>query len=303
MVKTFVRILQTAASLILVITVIYFALSLRPRTGEPAAPATPLDPVTALEARYADLGIPLESMRVVQRSPLELVITLLSASNDKRWTEDDHWQSLLAKREAELAYLITGEHISNYNLRMTNAKGEDIDLGTSFLYPNLLSQQLAPANPPAIGDEETKQLLVEELNLGENEWLALEVQSDHITRPNTKYVYMEWSTATDSFEESKRRVQALGGLGSGGVYNIDNFNARHGAQIALVRVKVFDLQGGLLAQFIYDAETQRQSVWMADGIKPEWLPSPAEPQEVTPTPIPEPTSLPPLPTMIPTPYP
>jgi len=300
--KTVFPFLGLVLGLALVIVVIYFVLSTKPKEGEPSAPITQTDPVVTLEERYADLGILLDKIRIVKPSPLELEITLQSASESQQMTDDDQWWSFLARREADLAYLTTGERISSYNLRMANTNGETIELGTSYLYPYLMNQQLAPVGPPAIGDDETRQLLMEELNLGGNEWLNLAVQSDHITRPNTKYVYMEWSTGTDSFEESKKRVQALGGLGPGGVNNIQAFNERYGAQVALVRVKVFDTQGNQLAHFIYDAETHRQSMWMAEGIEPEWIPRPAEPQENTPTPFPEPTTLP-LPTLLPSPYP
>lgn len=301
--RTIIPFLKLVLGLALVIVVIYFVLSTRPNEGESAAaPIIQAKTVVALEERYAELGIPIEKIRIVKPSPLELEITLQSASESQQMTDDDQWWSFLARREADLAYLSTAERISSYNLRMANAKGETIELGTSYLYPYLISQQLTPVGPPAIGDDETRQLLMEELNLGGNEWLSLAVQNDNITRPNTKYVYMEWSTGTDSFEESKKRVQALGGLGPGGVNNIQAFNERYGAQIALVRVKVFDTQGNQLAHFIYDAETHRQSMWMAEGIKPEWIPRPAEPQENTPTPFPEPTTLP-LPSLVPSPYP
>jgi hypothetical protein len=142
-----------------------------------------------------------------------------------------------------------------------------------------------------------------ELNIGKNEWLMLQVESDHYARENTKYVYMEWITGADSFDESKKRVQIVGSLAMGGVNQIETFNARHGAQIAIVRVKIFDPQGNLLAHFIYDAERLRQTVRMAEGIEPGWMPRPAVPMEATETPIPTPTSLPIEPTLTPAPYP
>ncbi len=301
--RSLIRFLGALIGLTLVIILIYGALSMRPGAGEPAAQSAQLGPVEALEARYAELGIPLKGIRVLHQSPLALEITLQGSGDTERLSVDEQWWSFLAQREANLAYLLTQDRISSYNLLIATYRGETIDLITSFLHPSDLDQQLTPIGPAAIGDEETRKLLMKEWRLGGNEWLALDVQSDKITRPNTKYVSMEWTTATDSFEESRRRVQALGGFGIGGVYNIDDFNARHGAQIALVRVKVFDPQGNLLAHFIYDAETGHEAVWMAEGLQPEWMPRPAEPQEDIPALIPEPTSMPPSPTVLPTPYP
>jgi len=244
-----------------------------------------------------------KEIKLVERSPLSVEIILQWMSEPENLDVEDRWMKFLTQREAELAYLTIGEPISTYHIMMLTPKGELIDGITGSLSPEMYSQQLSPASPAATGDEETRDLLYKEWNTGKNEWLTLQVESDHYARENTKYVYMEWSSGTDSFEESKVRVQAVGGIGPAGVNNIDDFNARHGAQIAIVRVKVFDPLGNLVAQYLYDAERRHESVWMAEGIEPEWMPHPAPIEEITETPLPTPTHLPLEPTVIPAPYP
>ena len=297
--KTIIQLLGGIIGIALIFLVIQFALAVRPVKGEPAAAATSPDPVDALELRFEELGIPLKEIRLVERSPLNVEITFQSASEDDKTTFEDLWWSFLAQREADLAYLYTGEHIRSYTLVVMNTKGDPIGGITSFLYPNDPDQQLTSAGPAAIGDDETYDLILKEWNIGKNEWLSLQVESDHYARENTKYVYMEWTTGTDLFEDSKARVQAVGGA----PHQLEAFNSRHGAQIAIVRAKIFDPQGNLLAHFIYDAERQRQSVRLVEGIEAEWMPGVASEALFTETPVPTPTSWPMQPTLTPAPYP
>jgi hypothetical protein len=125
--KTIVEILGGIISIALMVLLIQLALATRPAAGGQVPPSVTPDPVVeALQARYDELGVPVKEIRLVERSPLNVEITLQSASEGDKTTMDDLWWFFLAEREADMIYLTTGEHISSYTLNVLNTQGESI---------------------------------------------------------------------------------------------------------------------------------------------------------------------------------
>jgi hypothetical protein len=63
--------------------------------------------------RLEQSGIPVNSVKILQPSPLQVEIVLQSSSNNDQATQDDLWHRFVASRQASLAYL-TGERIDSY---------------------------------------------------------------------------------------------------------------------------------------------------------------------------------------------
>ena len=250
-----------------------------------------------LRSRLESEGVPVKDVRIVQENPFEVEINLQSSSSTDKLSFDDDWYRALAEHEANLAYFNLGKRINIYSLNILNTEGIVLYRGWSELNIERPSQQLQPAPPARIDDQETKDQLMNLWNKDPMTVLSLNVETGHYVRPNTKYVEVVWSTGDLASDEATYRANGI----FGGMNNFikDQFNPRTGAQISIVRARIQDSAGNVVGDYILDLDLQSMASWPAD-----WMPSPAiQPGETPlpgPTEIPTPTNSPATPTLAPT---
>jgi hypothetical protein len=300
-----VQLFGGALALVALVAVISLALSLRPQASSPGSSLQPL------EERLLALGIPVQSVTLTSQSPLEIEVILRSSEGDEPSKREDLWNTFLADRELELAYLNFALPIESYRLAVVTAAGEALYDNTSFLPPDLPSQKFTPAPPSSVENGQTKEILEGNLDLHGLKLLALEVPASYTARDNSKLVTLDLSTGTtaekidmapiDQFIQSLRpQMEAI--------------NDRYGTRIVLVRAQIQDADDQLLVDYMEDIERWAQSFWVADNIEGGWysLPAPdlSSGPEETSAPVlipPTPTATPPLsvapPAPTPNPYP
>lgn len=254
-----------------------------------------------LDDRLKLRGVPVKHVITASRIPFVIEIALQSSSDNDGITVDDNWYILLAKREAKLAYQIM-PRISSYKLKVFNTKGEVIHSTQSFLDPSFLSQQLTPIGESKVSNEETREIVKSELELGEFSLDMLEVISDDFPGSNGQILHIQVSApdldaanrSVDRFVDSVRSM----------TYTI---NQEYGTSIILCHVQILDSQGGVLLDFVRDLEIslERRTIGVGGlifGSSPP-MPKTATPGKVTPdissTPYPfhqvAPTTAPPPP--------
>jgi hypothetical protein len=126
---------------------------------------------------------------------------------------------------------------------------------------------------------------------------SLKVSEGNIVRTNTKLVELDLST--ENLDSANRSINSL-------IPSLrqllKNVNEKNGAQIALFRLQVADIEGKLLVEYILDLETQAETWSLAKGIEANWFPRPVATRiPATTTPVALPNAYPPPPT--PVPYP
>ncbi len=285
-----IRWLVYATLLILVISAIMLT---RPKTGI-------LHGATNLVTRFEQSGIPVNSVQILQQSPLQVEIVLQSSSNDDSATQDDLWYRFLASRQASLAYL-TGDRIDSYRLVLINSKGEIISSEWFFLDATIPSQNLVIPGSAAIGETQTRDLLLEKLNTFGMKLISLNIMTDKVVLENTRLVEVHLSISSN--ENASNRINAF-------IMSLRpilrDLNENHGTQIAVFRLKVTDLEEVLLTEYILDLERSAETWSLAKGIEGNWFPRPAPTfspnltSQATSTPLTQPETYPPPATL---PYP
>lgn len=140
-----------------------------------------------LGARFGELGIPVNAIRIIHRLPLQIEIILQSTSSDKTAAQADLWNKHLVMRETELLYL-TGPQIKSYRLILINTKGEEISSERVFLDPSLPSQNLSVPAPATIDNDTTNDLIQSKINTFGLRLSSINVLTNEIVRENTKLV-------------------------------------------------------------------------------------------------------------------
>lgn len=294
----------------------FIATSMRPQGS------AQVDGIQALEERLLKLGIPVKTVTVTNKSPLEIEIVLHSSGNDGRFSQDDIVNKFLAVREVELAHLNFAILIKSYRLILVAENGNPIYDSTIYLSPDLPSQKVSKVASSSVNVSETKEILEQSIDLHGFDLVTLDIPSSYITSDNSKLVTLNLSTGTtiektDASQIDKFFVSLRP--------QIDAINNSYGTRIVLIHILILDTNGKLLVNYLEDFETGKQSSWVDENIKVGWYPQPAPavtrmPEETgvppvvistathpevslsTPTPA-LPVSYPPPVTTIPVPYP
>ncbi len=138
--------LGTGMLLIGVITIFatYIKRDEQPGVISPSTP--PLPAARVLSERLRQRGVPVKELRVIEEAPLQIEITLQSASVNDKQMEDDLWSETIATHEATMAHRL-GFPIASFTILSVNRNGEVIAKGTTFLQPSDRSQTLPTSMP------------------------------------------------------------------------------------------------------------------------------------------------------------
>lgn len=241
--------------------------------------------IRIITSRLDELDVPLKSVQYAQKGQNQLEIILQSQSNNEAATQEDLWYRHLAYREAELMHL-NGHRIDGYRLILVNQKDEIISSETIFLNEDMPSQTLQPARKPSMDEDSVRKLIMEKFNIYDLQIMSLSVQTGGVVRSNTRCVQFDLSVST-----VERLNQIVDPLILSVRPLIENINNEHGAQISLLRLRIYADGEHLLVEYIYDFDL-RSEVWsLAKGVEADWFPKPAPEKRSTPE-IPPPTPTP-----------
>jgi hypothetical protein len=297
--KNIVQLFRWSLSLIglvALVVIMTFALSLRPQESSEG------NGIQSLQERLVKLGIPVKSVTVTKQSPLEIEVLLNSSGSDGMLSNDDMLYQFLTVREVELAYLNFATHIESYRLILVTEKGDNLYDSTIFLYPDLPSQKLTQAPPSSIENSKAIDILERNLDLQGLRLLTLDVPSSYTASDNSRLVTLDLSTGTSAGTTNNAKIsEFIMNLRS----QMEVINNRFGTRVVLIHVRIKDLDGKLLVDYLEDFETGKQSSWVDENFAASWYPQPApaissEPQE-TSVPVVPPTATPPKTTTLPTP--
>ena len=284
------KILQHLKELLLLaglVAAIFVALSLRPQKSDPGSGAQ------TLEERLARLGVPVKSILVTQKSPLQLQITIEYANQGGNSSHDGLWYEFLAARECDMAYLNLRMRVDSCRLIEVTPEGKVLSDVKTFLHPEDLSQILTPLPPSTVKDSEARQIFESNFDFQGLKRIALDVPASYTDPENSKAVIMELSTGKPAGDTDMAPInQLVLGLRP----QIEKINERYGTRFVLVRVKIVDSANELLVDHMEDIELRQRGSWLAEGLHGSWYSEPAVsgPGE-PPTPMPAP-----LPSLIPT---
>ena len=278
-------------ALIALAVVIYWVFVLRPQAGGQA------NELQALQERLQQLNIPVKSLTITHPTPLEIELTLNSSGSVGRLSEADMLHMFLAVREVELAYLHYDLPVKNYRLMLEIPEGDVVYDSTIFLNDDLPSQGLEPASPSTVDDARAKEILENELDLQGLRLLSLEIFPNFSTSAGGKFFTLDLSTGTEAGNTDNAQIgRFIESLHP----QIEDINNRHGAHIAIMQVRIKDVDNNLLVDYLEDFETGKQSSWIDESTVEGWYPQPAPAvdveSEATATPM-----LPPASTPIPAP--
>lgn len=195
----------------------------------------------------------------------------------------------------ELVYLHYDLPVKSYRLMLVIPEGDVVYDSTIFLSDDLPSQGLEPAPPTTVEDARAKEILENELDLYGLTQISLTALPEFSTRENSKFFTLDLSTGTEAgntdYAQIGRFIESLHP-------QIEDINNRHGAHIAIMQVRIKDVDNSLLVDYLEDFETGKQSSWIDESTVEGWYPQPAPAVSAEPratfTPLPPPTSTPDL---------
>jgi hypothetical protein len=281
------RILQHIKELLLLaglVAAIFVALSLRPQKSTPGSSAQ------GLEERLAQLGVPVKSILVTQKSPLQLQITIEYANQGGNSSHDGLWYEFLTARECDLAYLNLGMRVDSCRLIEVTPEGKVVTDVKTFLHPEDLAQGLTPPPASTLKDSEARQIFESAFDFQGLELLALDVPSSYTDPYNSKVVIMQLSTGRPAGDTDMAPInQLILGLRP----QIEKINDRYGTRFVLVRVKIVDSANEPLVDYVEDLELWGRGSWLAQGLQAGWISAPIERgADKLPTPAPLPSLIP-----------
>jgi len=281
------RILQHLKELLLLaglVAAIFIALSLRPQKSAPGSGAQ------GLEERLAQLGVPVKSIVVTQKSPLQLQITIEYDNQGVNSSHDGLWYEFLTARECDLAYLNLGMRVDSCRLIDVTPDGKVLSDVKTFLHPEDLAQSLTPPPPSNVQNRQAKEIFENNLDFQGLKLLALDVPSSYTDPYNSKVIIMQLSTGRPAGDTDMAPInQLILGLRP----QIDRINDRYGTRFVLARVKIVDSANELLVDYVEDLELWGRGSWLAQGLQAGWISAPIERgADKLPTPAPLPSLIP-----------
>ena len=178
----------------------------------------------------------------------------------------------LAEREVELAYLRYDLPVKSYRLMLAPPQGDALYDSTIFLNDDLPSQRLKPAPSSTVGAAAAKEILENELDLQGLRLLSLEIFPNFSTRASGEFFTLDLSTGTEAGNTDNAQIgRFIESLHP----QIEDINNRHGAHIAIIQVRIKDVDNSLLVDYLEDFETGKQSSWIDETYVEGWYPQPA----------------------------
>lgn len=260
--------------------------------------------------RLSQKGVPVRAVTTISLVPYSIEISLTSKSKDNHLTVDDNWYTLLANREAILAYRI-GVNLNSYKLTVYNSNGEIIYSTRTYLYPQDLSQNLS-VKKTLLNSLETKQIVLSQLQLTGFKLDQLDVHPEDALGTSGQVLQVEISAS-----DINSANQSINQFTDSFFSLINNINSEKGTYIVLCHLRLVDNQGSLLLDYVKDLEGGTTQWKIADGLENNWSSHPKGPinhsTQVSPgaSPTqssrlfsyPPPTTSTPLPSPTPHPYP
>lgn len=280
------KILQHLKELLLagLVAAIFVALSLRPQKS------TLESSTQGLEERLAQLGVPVKSILVTQKSPLQLQITIEYANLGGNSSHDGLWYEFLTARECDMAYLNLGMRVDSCRLIEVTPEGKVLSDFKTFLHPEDLAPSLTPPPASTLKDSEARQIFESNFDFQGLKLLALDVPSSYTDPYNSKVIIMQLSTGRPAGDTGMAPInQLILGLRP----QIDKINDRYGTRFVLVRVKIVDSANEPLVDYVEDIELWGRGSWLAQGLQADWISAPIERGAgELPTPAPLPSLIP-----------
>ncbi len=253
-------------ALIALAVVIYWILVLRPQAGGQA------NELQALQERLQQLNIPVKSLIVTKKTPLEIELTLNSTGSVGRLSEADMLHMFLAVWEVELAYLHYDLPVESYRLMLVTPEGDVVYDSAIFVSDDLPSQGLEPAPPTTVEVSTAKEILVSELDFYGLNPISLEAFQEFTTQDNSKFFTLQLSTGSSAENTPNQQIgQFIASLRP----QIEDLNQRYAMRVVIMHVRIQDEAGRLLVVYLEDFETGKQSSWIDESTVEGWYPQPA----------------------------
>lgn len=230
-----------------------------------ANPTPNVSVTTYLETKFSEQQLPINGIRVLKDFPLELEVTIQSFSINKKFASDDFENLHLVFREVVLAHE-KGYDVSGLTEIVINQNGDRIHWGWTTIEPDVMYIKLGSSS---LSNDATK-------NLVNGRVPPFELKDKNIniiSQSGFQTLSMEYSTV--SLEQANRSIpQFIKSLPS----IVHDVNTQ-GAQIVMVRFRVFDEKGNLLLNYLLDEQFMTAGWWAADGIVTDSWGSSAPPPE------------------------
>ena len=231
--------------------------------GIVSASTPQLPAARVLSERLRQRGVPVKELRVIKEAPLQIEITLQSASDNDKQMEDDLWSETIAAHEATMAHRL-GFPMASFTILSVNRNGKVIAKGTTFLQPSDRSQMLPTPMP------------------GNTDRAAITTMLRQQFRPEAMYLESLTATPYDPGEKEGVVVQARVRADTPSVDSVNanlaqliwafrlalsEVNSATRANIILGRLIVIGTNGQRLAEYIWDVEEGSQRAFFGDGIQ------------------------------------
>jgi hypothetical protein len=231
---------------------------------------------TDIAERLRQQGVPVRQVTTTNRLPYEIEIALQSNSNDEHLSIDDKWFMMIARREATFAYRIS-TRLTSFKLTLYNAKNDVIYSDQTYLYPKDLNQQINPGQPK-VDDQEAKEIISKQLQLGGLTLDKLDVIPDRASGSNGQILIIQVSTI--DLETANRYLPNF--LGS--FFRIlEIANKKYGTYLVLCHLKVSDSKGDIFLDYVRDVESGSAQWMSVPGLYDEWFPRPVRSNKVIST--------------------
>jgi len=233
-----------------------------------------------LEVRLKQAGIPVLEVKMINLTPYEVKIRILSDSEEAHILPDDIWNLSAARRQAKLSQRF-GINLDRALLCLENQKGEELICETAVV-------QGADAMNETIGAEglnafETKTLLLTQFdfnNLSVDSFDVDEDEEENLNGLNTEIV-----VTGKTIEAVNQDLPLL--IESIKIF-IDTKYALYDLNLDLIHLRVLDETGRVLFDYVQDVDTGMTTLTQTTGIDSGLISSPGQ-SMLTPVP----TSIPP----------
>lgn len=211
-----------------------------------------------LEARLQRLGVPVIEIKTIQDFPLQIEVTLQSASDGVTGVPEDPIYLLLLDREMVLARQ-KGYFIDRFIRRTIGVTGEQISYSETRV--KIFENIFLDSSPSQVSDTETAREITSDMRLFGLSVAEMNISSENglqslfmnVVSPSIESA----NTALPEFMKSLRPT-------------IDRTNEK-GSHIVIFRLELRDAGGKILLNYIRDLQLSSERWWMDEKLTTNWF--------------------------------
>ena len=225
--------------------------------------------------RLDQKGVPVIKIMTIKRFPYEIEINLQSKSENNHLALDDNWFMQLAHREATLTHRI-GIQLTRYRLNVFNIKGELISSTETYRYHEDITQK-SQSEMSIVDIQTTRKIVNDNLQLADLSLDELKVTPEDTLGSNGQVVFIQVS-GKDLEDVNRSLPRFLDSL----FQLLDTVNSQKGTNIVLCHLRLVDIAGNVLLDYVRDLEGGSSQWTTAEGLYSDWFPKPALAPNSTP---------------------